>query len=83
MRPGTEAVCKRSCSALCPPAVKQFIAGIALPSSPRRWGSALHEFDYTLPLGSEALCCSSSTPHYPEAVWQCVAGIAVPAAPRQ
>ena len=80
---GSEAVHCRSCTAHCPQQVRQCIAGVALPTAPRRWGSALQELHCPLPPGSEAVHCRSSTAHCPQAVRQCIAGVALPTAPRQ
>ena len=81
--PGSEAVHCRSCAAHCPQAVRQCIAGVALPTAPRQWGSALQELHCPLASGSEAVHCRRSTAHCPQAVWQCIAGVALPTAPRQ
>ena len=70
------------CTAHCPPAVRQCIAGVPVPTTPRQRGSALQEFHCPLPPGSVAVRCKSSTTHCPQAVWQCTAGIALPSAPR-
>ena len=81
--PGSEAVHCRSSTAHCPQAVRQCIAGVALPTAPRQCGSALRELRRPLPPGSEAVHCRSSTPHCPRAVRQCIAGVALSTAPRQ
>ena len=98
--PGSEAVRSRSSTAHCPrEAVRQCIAGIALPTTPRPWGTVSQEFHYPLPLGSETVYCSSCTAHCPRqwgsalhelhrplrpgTVRQCIAGVALPTAPRQ
>ena len=39
--------------------------GVALPTAPRQWGSALHELHCLLPAGSEALHCRSCRAHCP------------------
>ena len=67
----------------CPRAVRQCIAGVALPTAPRQWGSALQELHCPLPPGSEAAHCRSSTAHCPRALRQCIAGVAPSTAPRQ
>ena len=36
-----------------------------MPTAPRQWGSALHEFHCPLPPGSEAVYCRRSTAHCP------------------
>ena len=51
----------RSSTAHCPGAVRQCIAGVALPTAPRQWGSALQELHCPLPHGSEAVHCRSCT----------------------
>ena len=72
------------------------IAGIPLPTAPRRCGSALHELHCPLPRrneavhlqelhcplppGSEAVRCRSSTAHCPQTMWLCKAGAPLPAA---
>ena len=80
-----------------PRAVRQCIAGVALPTARRQWGRALQELHCPLPRGSgavycrsctaycpqgsEAVHCRSSTTHCPLAVRQCIAGVALPTAP--
>ena len=59
------------------------IAGIPLPTAPRRCGSALQELHRPLPPGSVAVHNRSSTAHCPQAVRQCIVGVALPTAPRQ
>ena len=97
--PGNEAVHCRSCGVHCPQAVRQCIAGVALPTAPKQWGSALQEFHCPVPPGSEvvhcrscsvhcpqgneAVRCRSCTAHCPQAVRQCIAGVALPTAPKQ
>ena len=97
--PGSEAVHCRSSTANCPRAVRQCIAEVALPTTPRQRGSALQELHCPLPPGSEAVRCRSctahcpqggeavpcrgSTAHCPQAVGQCIAGVPLPTAPRQ
>ena len=66
-----------------PQAVRQCIAGVALPTAPRQWGSALQELHCPLPPGSGAVHCRSYAAHYPQAGGQCIAGVALPTAPRQ
>ena len=63
--PGSEAVHCRSCTARCPQAVGQCIAGVALSAAPRQRGSALQELHCLLPQGSEAVHCRSCTVHCP------------------
>ena len=41
---GSEAVYCRSSTAHCPEAVRQYVAGVALPIAPRQWGSVSQEF---------------------------------------
>ena len=72
-----------SCTAHCPQAVGQCIAGVALSTAPRQWGSALQELHCPLPLDSAAVYCRSCTVHCPQAVGQCIAGVALSTAPRQ
>ena len=38
-----EAMHCRICTAYCPRAVRHCIAGVAVPTAPRQWGSALQE----------------------------------------
>ena len=66
--PGSGAVHCRSWTAHCPKAVRQCVAGVALPTAPRQSGSALQEFDCPLPQGSEAVHCRSCTVHCPQVV---------------
>ena len=73
----------RSCTAHCPQAVGQSIAGVALPTAPRQWGSALQELHCPLPPSSGAVYCRRSTAHCPQAVRQCIAEAALSTAPRQ
>ena len=80
---GNAAVYCRSCTAHCPHAVRQFIAGIALPTAPGQCGNVLHELHCPLPPGSEAVHCKSCTVHCPQAVRQCIARVALRAAPHQ
>ena len=70
----------RSCTVHCPQAVRQCIAGVALPTAPRQWGNALRELHCPLPPGSEAVHCRSCTAYCPRAVKQCIAGVALPTA---
>ena len=49
----------RSSAAPVPQSVRQIVAGVALPTAPRRCGSALQELHCPLPPGSEAVCCRS------------------------
>ena len=81
--PGSVAVHCRSCTAHCPQAVRQCIAGVPLPTAPRQCGSALQELHYPLPPGSEAVHSRSCTAHCPQKVRQCIAGVVLPTAPRQ
>ena len=74
--------CRRS-TAHCPKAVRQYIAGVPLPTVPKQWGSVLQEFLGPLPRSSEAVHCRSSTAHCAQAVRQCTAGGPLPTAPRQ
>ena len=83
MPPGSEAVHCRSCTVHCPQAVRQCIAGVALPTAPGQCGGALQEFHSPLPPGSEAVHCTSCTAHCSQAVRQCVAGVPLPTALRQ
>ena len=80
LTPGNVALHCRSCTAHCPQAVRQCIAGVAAPTAPRQWGRALQELHCPLPQGSEAVHCKSSTAHCPQAVRQCVAGVPLPTA---
>ena len=81
--PGSAAVDCRSGTAQCPQAVRQCIAGVALPTAPRQWGRALQELHCPLPPGSAAVDCRSGSAHCPQAVRQCIAGVALPTVPRQ
>ena len=63
--PGSEAVRSRSPTARCPQAVRQCIAEVALPTTPRPWGTVSQEFHCPLPLGSEIVYCRSCTAHCP------------------
>ena len=54
---GDATVYCRSCTAYCPQAVRQCIAGVPLPPAPRQWGCALQESHCPLPQGSEAVYC--------------------------
>ena len=58
-----------------PQAVWQCIAGVALPTDPKKRGSALQEFQCLLPPGSEAVHCRSSTAQCPKTVRQYIAGV--------
>ena len=73
----------RSCTADCPQAMRPCIAGVALPTAPRQWGSALKEVHCPLPPGSEAVCCERSTAHCSQAVEHCIEGGPLPTAPGQ
>ena len=64
----------RSCTAHCPQAVCQCIAGVALPTAPRQCGSALRGFRSLRP---------RPPAHCPQAVRQCIGGVALPTASRQ
>ena len=79
----SEAVHCGSSTAHCPRAVRQCIAGVALPTAPRQWGRALQEFQCPLPPGSEAVHCRSGTAYCPRVVRRCIAGVALPTAPSQ
>ena len=59
------------------------VAGLPLPSAPRRCGSAVHEFHCPLTPRSKVVLCRSSTTHCPQAVTQCSAGVALSTSPRQ
>ena len=58
------------------------MTGVALPTTPRQWGSALQELHCPLPLSSEAAHDSCSTAYWPQAVRRCILGVALPIAPR-
>ena len=77
--PGGVAVHCRSCTDHCPEAVRQCIAGIALPTAPRQRGSVLQESHCPL----RPVYCRGSTAHSPQAVRQCIAGVARRTAPGQ
>ena len=64
-----------------PQLVGRRLAGVPLPTAPRRCGSALQALHRPLPPGSLAVRCRSSTAHRPRAVRQCIAGVPLPAAP--
>ena len=74
---------QRPYSLHCPQAVRQSIAGAALPTAPRQCGSGLQEWHCPLPPGSEAVHCRSCTAHCSQAVRQCIAGVALPTPPGQ
>ena len=78
----SEAVHNRRSTAHCPRAVRQCIAGVPLPTAPRRFGSALRDLHCPLPPGNEAMYCRSPTAHCTQAVRQCMAGIALPHCPQ-
>ena len=80
---GSEAVHCRSCNAHCPQAVRQCMAGVALPTAPRQWGRALQELHCPLPPGSEIGHCRSCAAPCPQALGQSIAGIPLPTAPGQ
>ena len=81
--PGSAAVDCRSGTAHRSQAVRQWIAGVALPTAPTQRGSGLQEWHCPLPPASGAEHCRSCTAHCPQAVRQCIAGVAPPTAPRQ
>ena len=58
------------------------MAGVALSTAPRQWGSALQELHCPLPPGSEVVQWPSSTAHCPQAVGRCIAGVPLPTAPQ-
>ena len=66
-----------------PQLVGPCIAGVPLPTAPRRGGIALQELHCPRPPGGVSVHCRSCTAHYPEVVGQCVAGIPLPTAPRR
>ena len=70
-----------SCTAHCPRAVRQCIAGVQLPIATRRSGSALRECHCPWPPGGVAVHGRSCSAHCLHAVRQCIAGVAVPTAP--
>ena len=78
----SEAVHNRSSTAHCPGAVRQCIAGVPLPTAPRRCGSSLRDLHCPLPPGKEAVYCRSPTAHCTQAVRQCMAGIALSHCPQ-
>ena len=81
--PGSEAVHCRSSTAHCPQAVRQCIAGVALPTAPRQCGSVLQELHCPLTQGSEAVHYRGCTVRCPQAVRQCIARVPLPTAPGQ
>ena len=62
----------RSCTAHCPRAVRQCIAGDAWPTAPREGGSERREYHSPLPSGNAAVRRTISTAHSPQAACQCV-----------
>ena len=75
--PASGATHCRSSTAHCPHAVRQCIARIPLPTTPRHCGGALQEVQRPLPLSSVAVHDTSSNAHCPQAVWQCIARVSL------
>ena len=71
MPPSSVVVHCKSCTAHCPQAARQCIAGVALPTAPKQCGIALQEFDCPLSPGTEVVRCSSSAAHSLQAVRHC------------
>ena len=83
MPPSSVALHCKSCTAHCPRAMWQCVAGFPLPAAPRQCGSALQEFQCPLAPSAVAVHSRSYTARCPQAVWQCIAGFPLPTAPRQ